>query len=167
MHAGRVAFHAAKGGFLIALGTMPVSPMSDPDTSGLARRILLGQASVSAVLAVLGGAMFGVRAGLWVLAGGAIGTIANLYMTLAALRSVGGNAGLALRRLFTGQFVKVGLTVLLFYAAARRGNVVWPALIAGYIATVIVFWALPAMVAQKLPPRSRPQTPGDGPGDGR
>jgi F0F1-type ATP synthase assembly protein I len=91
-----------------------------------------------------------------VLAGGAIGTIANLYMTLAALRSVGGNAGLALRRLFTGQFVKVGLTVLSFYAAARYGNVVWPALIAGYIATVIVFWALPAMAAPKLPPRSRP-----------
>ncbi len=162
MSAGHVAFFWAKGGFLIGLETVPpVSPTSDPDTFRLARRILLGQASVSAVLALLGGALFGVRAGLWVLAGGAIGTIANLYMTLAALRSVGGNAGLALRRLFTGQFVKVGLTVLLFYAAARRGNVVWPALIAGYIATVIVFWALPAMAAQKLPPRSRPRPPED------
>ena len=129
--------------------------MRDPDSSRLARRILTAQALTSVVLALLGGALFGVRTGLWVLAGGAIGTVANLYMTLAALRSVGGNAGLALRRLFTGQFVKVGLTVLLFYAAARRGDVVWPALIVGYIATLIVFWALPAMAAPKLPPRSR------------
>jgi F0F1-type ATP synthase assembly protein I len=138
-----------------------VTPTRDPDTSRLARRILTGQALTSVVLALLGGALFGVRPGLWVLAGGAIGTIANLYMTLAALRSVGGDAGLALRRLFTGQFVKVGLTVMLFYAAARRGDVVWPALIAGYIATVIVFWALPAMAAQKLPPRSRPRPAGE------
>ena len=121
----------------------------------------MAQLLVSVVLALVGAALWGQKTGLWVLAGGAIGTIANLYMTLAALRSVGGNAGLALRRLFTGQFVKVGLTVLLFYAAARRGNVVWPALIAGYIATVIVFWALPAMAAQKLPPRSRPRPPED------
>ena len=92
--------------------------MRDPDTSRLARRILTAQALTSVGLALLGGALFGARSGLWVLAGGAIGMIANLYMTLAALRSVGGNAGLALRRLFTGQFVKVGLTV----SAVLRGG---------------------------------------------
>lgn len=138
-----------------------MTPTRDPDMSRLARRILTAQALASVVLALLGAALFGVRPGVWVLAGGAIGTIANLYMTLAALRSVGGDAGLALRRLFTGQFVKVGLTVLLFYAAARRGDVVWPALIVGYIATVIVFWALPAMAGPTLPPRSRPRSADD------
>jgi len=138
-----------------------VTPSRDPETSRLARRILSGQALVSVVLALVGGALFGARAGLWILAGGAIGTIANLYMTLTALRSVGGDAGLALRRLFTGQFVKVGLTVLLFYAAARQADVVWPALIVGYIATLVVFWVLPAMAAPKLPPRSRPRPAAD------
>ncbi len=151
---------------MIGLGkTPPVIPTRDPDTARLARRILTAQAFASVVLALLGGALFGVRAGLWVLAGGAIGTVANLYMTFAALRSVGGNAGLALRRLFTGQFVKVGLTVLLFYAAARRGDVVWPALIVGYIATLIAFWALPAMAGPALPPRSRPRAGDDVPAD--
>ena len=117
----------------------------------------MAQLLVSVVLALVGAALWGQKTGLWVLAGGAIGTIANLYMSFAALRSVGGNAGLALRRLLTGQFVKVGLTGLMFYAAARRGDANWPALIAGYIATVIVFWALPAMAAPTLPPRSRPR----------
>ncbi|MCU0761284.1 MAG: ATP synthase subunit I [Steroidobacteraceae bacterium] len=140
-----------------------MTPPRDPDTHRLARRILTWQALTSVGLASIGAAAFGTRAGLWVLAGGAIGTVANLYMTLAALRSVGGNAGLALRRLFTGQFVKVGLTVLLFVVVARRGDAIWPAVIVGYVATLVVFWALPALAAPKLPPRSRPR-PGD---DGR
>lgn len=134
-----------------------VTSPRDPDTHRLARRILTWQALTSFALALLGAAFFGTRAALWVLVGGAIGTIANLYMTLAALRSVGGNAGLALRRLFTGQFVKVGLTVLLFVVVARRGDAIWPAVIVGYVATLVVFWALPAMAAPKLPPRSRPR----------
>lgn len=140
-----------------------MTPPRDPDTHRLARRILTWQALTSVGLALFGVALFGTRAGLWVLAGGAIGTVANLYMTFAALRSVGGNAGLALRRLFTGQFVKVGLTVLLFVVVARRGDAIWPAVIVGYIATLVVFWALPAMAAPKLPPRSRPRSP-DGAG---
>lgn len=134
-----------------------MTPSRDPDTHRLARRILAWQALASVGLAVLGAAFFGTRTGLWVLAGGAIGTVANLYMTFAALRSVGGNAGLALRRLFTGQFVKVGLTVLLFVVVARRGDAIWPAVIVGYVATMVVFWALPAMAAPKLPPRSMPR----------
>jgi F0F1-type ATP synthase assembly protein I len=141
-----------------------VTPPRDPDTHRLARRILTWQALTSAGLASVGAAVFGTRAGLWVLAGGAIGTVANLYMTFAALRSVGGNAGLALRRLFTGQFVKVGLTVLLFVVVARRGDAVWPAVIVGYVATLVVFWALPALAAPRLPPRSRPRPDDDGRG---
>ena len=138
-----------------------MTPPRDPDTQRLARRILTWQALTTVVLALLGGLLFGLRAGAWVLAGGAIGTVANLYMTFAALRGVGGNAGHALRRLITGQFVKVGLTVLLFVVVARRGDAIWPAVIVGYIATVVVFWALPAMAAPKLPPRSRPRPPAD------
>ena len=132
-----------------------MTPSREPDTHRLARRILTWQVLTTVGLALAGAAVFGLRAGLWVMAGGAIGTIANLYMTLAALRSVGGNAGLALRRLFTGQFVKVGLTVLLFVVVARRGDAIWPAVIVGYVATLVVFWMVPAMAGSRLPPRSR------------
>lgn len=166
-HARRVAFCLAlrtiqQSGLMNGPGEVAsVTPARDPDTNRLARRILIGQALVTAVLALLGALLFGGRTGLWVVAGGAIGTVANLYMTFAALRSVGGNAGLALRRLFTGQFVKVALTVLLFVAVARRGDAVWPAVIVGYVATLVVFWALPAIAAPKLPPRSRPRQADD------
>ncbi|MCC6173203.1 MAG: hypothetical protein IT481_14370, partial [Gammaproteobacteria bacterium] len=57
--------------------------------------------------------------------------------------------------------VKVALTVLLFVAVARRGDAVWPAVIVGYVATLVVFWALPAIAAPKLPPRSRPRQADD------
>ena len=138
-----------------------MTAVRDPDINRLARRILAWQVLATIVLALLGALFFGARAGLWVAAGGAIGTVANLYMTLTALRSAGGQAGLALRRLMTGQFVKVALTVVLFVVVARRGDAVWPAVIVGYIATLVVFWALPAIAAPKLPPRSRPQPADD------
>ena len=86
--------------------------------------------------------------------GGLIGLIANLYMTLAALPPAR-SAGFAFGRLLVGQFVKVLLTVGMFLAVAQRKDVVWPAVIAGYVATLVVFWGVPALAAPKLPPRSR------------
>ena len=71
-----------------------------------------------------------------------------------ALRVVG-DPGLALGRLYVGQFVKVLLTVAMFYAVARQAWVVWPALIGSYIATLVVFWLVPALGSRRLPPRSR------------
>lgn len=64
-------------------------------------------------------------------------------MTLAALRPVG-SAGLALGRIYAGQFVKVLLTVAMFYAVARTSWVVWPPAIGAYIATMVVSGYHPA-----------------------
>jgi F0F1-type ATP synthase assembly protein I len=86
--------------------------------------------------------------------GGLIGLIANLYMTVAVLRPAR-SAGFAFGRLLAGQFVKVLLTVGMFLAVAQREDVVWPAVLAGYVATLGVFWVVPALAAPRLPPRSR------------
>jgi predicted anti-sigma-YlaC factor YlaD len=51
--------------------------------------------------------------------------------------------------------VKVALTVGMFLAVAQRADVVWPAVFAGYVAMLMVFWAVPALAAPRLPPRSR------------
>ncbi len=125
----------------------------------LAARILLAQVAVTLGLAALCAAFWGVRHGASALAGGAIGTIANLYMTLAALRP-GGGAGSVLARLYVGQLVKVGLTVAMFVTVARSGRVAWAPLIAAYSASLLVFWAVPAVASTKLPPRSVPRPPG-------
>lgn len=127
---------------------------SDPQTRRLAGRILLGQAAVTIVLAALVAAGAGQKSGLSALSGGLIGLIANLYMTIAALRPAR-SAGFAFGRLLVGQFVKVLLTVGMFLAVAQRKDVVWPAVIAGYVATLVVFWVVPVLAAPKLPPRSR------------
>jgi F0F1-type ATP synthase assembly protein I len=127
---------------------------SDPQTRRLAGRILLGQAAVTIILAALVAAGAGQKSGLSALSGGLIGLIANLYMTIAALRPAR-SAGFAFGRLLVGQFVKVLLTVGMFLAVAQRKDVVWPAVIAGYVATLVVFWVVPVLAAPKLPPRSK------------
>ena len=126
----------------------------EPDVRRLAARILIAQAAVTVALAALCYGLWGARHGASALAGGSIGFIANLYMTLAALRP-GGGAGLVLGRVLLGQFVKVALTVAMFIAVARTGKAVWPAVIATYGATLVVFWVVPAMAGPRLPPRSR------------
>ena len=73
---------------------------------------------------------------------------------LTALRP-GGGAGLVLGRVLLGQFVKVALTVAMFIAVARTGKAAWPPVIATYVATLVVFWVVPAMAGPRLPPRSR------------
>lgn len=127
---------------------------SDPQMRRLAGRILLWQALVSGVLAALVAVMAGKASGVSALTGGLIGLIANLYMTLAALRPAR-TAGFALGRLLAGQFVKVLLTVGMFLAVAQRKDVVWPAVFAGYVATLVVFWVVPVLAAPRLPPRSK------------
>jgi F0F1-type ATP synthase assembly protein I len=127
---------------------------SDPQMRRLAGRILLWQALVSGALAALVAVMAGKASGVSALTGGLIGLIANLYMTLAALRPAR-TAGFALGRLLAGQFVKVLLTVGMLLAVAQRKDVVWPAVFAGYVATLVVFWVVPVLAAPRLPPRSK------------
>lgn len=120
----------------------------------LAGRILLVQSTATVVVALLCFGLWGAPHGYSALAGGTIGVLANLYMTLAALRT-GGGPGQVLGRLALGQLVKIGLTVAMFVTVARTGKAVWPPLIAAYIATLVVFWAVPAMTGPRVPPRSR------------
>ena len=127
---------------------------SDPQTRRLAVRILLWQAAVTTVLGALVAFWAGSKTGVSVVTGGSIGLIANLYMTVAVLRPAR-SAGFAFGRLLVGQFVKVLLTVGMFLAVAQRGDVVWPAVLAGYVATLVVFWLVPALAAPNLPPRSK------------
>ena len=127
---------------------------SDPQMRRLAVRILLWQGLVAVALAALVAAFAGKASGVSALTGGLIGLIANLYMTLAALRPAR-TARSALGWLLAGQFVKVLLTVGMFLAVAQRKDVVWPAVFAGYVATLVVFWVLPVLAAPRLPPRSK------------
>ena len=112
----------------------------DPDSRRVAARILLFQAGATIVLAAVCFGFWGPRHAGSALAGGAIGLLANVAMTVLALRDTR-TAGGALVRMLIGQFVKVGLTVALFVIAARTGRLAWPPFLVGYVATLLAFWA--------------------------
>jgi F0F1-type ATP synthase assembly protein I len=126
-----------------------MSALGDTDTRRLAVRILVAQSVVTLGLAALVAAVVDGASGRSVLAGGLIGLIANLFMTIAALRYTQNPLG----RILIGQLGKVLLTVGMFLALAQRKDVVWPAALAGYAATLLVFWVAPVLSAPKLPPR--------------
>jgi ATP synthase protein I len=115
---------------------------SNNDIGPLAARILRWQGGVTLMAAVVAALGWGRQAGLSALAGGAIGLIANLYMTHKALQPAKSPVG-ALGRLYVGQLVKIVITVGLFVAASRVPGLSWPALLVGYLGTLIVFWWMP------------------------
>lgn len=121
---------------------------SDSDIRPIAVRILAWQAGIGVVIAAVCLALWGRHAGVSALAGAAIGIVANLYMTLKALRPKR-SARAALGALYMGQLVKVALTVALFVTAARLPGLVWPALLVAYIATLVVFWWVPFRMAPR------------------
>jgi F0F1-type ATP synthase assembly protein I len=137
-----------------------VSPQSAPEADReignvrrLAARILLVQVAVTVSLALLAQMAYGTEHALSALSGGGIGIVANLYMTFASLRPAAA-AGQVLGRMMIGQLVKVALTVAGFLVLARTPGVKWAAAILAFIATVVVFWAVPMWSARRLPPRS-------------
>lgn len=127
---------------------------SDPQTRRLAGRILLWQALATLVLGALVAALAGWSSGVYAATGGLIGLIANVYMTLVALRPAR-SARFALGRLLAGQAVKVLLTAGMFLAVAQLKDVVWLAVFAGYVVTLGVFWLVPVLDAPAVPPRSK------------
>jgi F0F1-type ATP synthase assembly protein I len=116
----------------------------DAETRRIAARILITQAVMTILVAVLCLVIWGRTHALSALAGGLIGLVANAYMTLTTLRSSANAAG-ALGRLLVGQFVKVALTVGLMLVVAQGRWANWPALIFAYMATLVVFWFVPTL----------------------
>lgn len=120
----------------------------DEDIRPVAMRIVLTQAGTGAIIALVCGVAWGMRAGLSALAGAAIGVIANLYMTLKALQPARTAQG-ALGHVLMGQMVKVALTIGLFVVASRVPGTRWPALLVAYVSTLVVFWWVPFAAGMK------------------
>lgn len=131
-----------------------MTAVRDPGIRRLAAIILLGQVAVTGVIAAIAFAAGGAAWAQSALAGGAIGILGNLFMTIAALRPTA-SAGLALSRMMLGQLLKVLLTVAMFFALARRPWVNWLTVFVAYVATLFVFWLVPVLFGPRLPPRSR------------
>ena len=102
-----------------------------------AARVLVLQAALAGLAAVIAAAVWGLDAGAWALAGGAVCVVPSALfafkLSRAALRS-GQAFGAAL---ILGEMIKVVLVVALFALAySRFGSVNAPALLFGFIAAI-------------------------------
>jgi ATP synthase protein I len=111
----------------------------------LARRhallVVAAQVAISAVVAVLCGALIGLTAAGSALAGGGIGVAGSLVQVLSAFRrSARGDAKAIARGFYRGEAWKVAVTVLLFVLAFKRLHLSPGPLFTAYVATYIAYW---------------------------
>ena len=125
---------------------------TQPSARRLAFGVVLGQAAITAIVALSSWLIAGRRAALSALLGGGISTAASLVM--AAL-SFGGSAGVnaqrALRAFYVGEAVKVALVVLLFVVVLKVMTVAPLAMLAAYVATFFVYWGAFATARRGTP----------------
>ena len=116
----------------------------------LALSVVLGQAGVTVIAALLAGLIAGPQAALSALLGGGISTAASLAMAL--LGFAGGAAAdpqRAVRAFFVGETAKIALMIVLFVMVLKTMKVVPLALLGTYVATFFVHWVA---LANALPP---------------
>jgi ATP synthase protein I len=122
----------------------------------VAFRVVLGQAAVTLIAALVGGLTVGRAAALSALLGGGIATAASFAMAAVAFRhSAPVSPARMLGTFFGGEALKLVVVVVLFIAVLRWLHPAPIALLATYGATFLVYWlalglAMPAAVQ---PPR--------------
>lgn len=111
------------------------------DARRLAFGVVLGQAAVTAIAALLCRLLADPTAALSAVLGGGIGTVASLVMAIASLAG-GGRATpqRAVRALLLGEAVKVVLVVTMFVTVLRVMRVAPLAMFAAFAATFVVYW---------------------------
>ncbi len=103
--------------------------------------IVLGQLGVTLLAGVLFLLASGFRAGYSAFFGGAIGTLASLYMAVSFFRAgAGADPQRILRGVYTGEFVKLMMTAALFVIVIVLFEVAFLPLFVAYLATFVVYW---------------------------
>lgn len=121
-----------------------------PEARRLAISVVVGQAAVTAIAAVVCQLIAGPRAFISALVGGGIGTLASLAMVVLGFgRPAGSDARLIVRGFYVGEAAKLGVTVALFVLVLRTMQVSVGPLFGAYAATFFVYWLA---LANVLPP---------------
>jgi F0F1-type ATP synthase assembly protein I len=133
---------------------------------GLARRlalsVVLGQAAVTIICALVGWLIANPHAALSAALGGVISTAASLVMALLGFgpRSAS-NPQRAMLAFFVGETAKVVVVIVSFVAVLKTMNVVPLAMLGAYVATFSVFWIALANALPPLGGRARRMGAGD------
>ena len=111
-------------------------------------RILLGQALITLLIAVVAYFADGVQAGWSAALGGGIGTGATFFMALrAGIGSAEDDGPAMLRRFYRAEMLKIGLTVFMFVVAFRFLPIAPLWMLGAYAATYAAYWS--AMIGDK------------------
>jgi ATP synthase protein I len=136
--------------FFVASSGINVVAIDSARARRLALSIVLGQAVVTGVVALLSFAIAGRVAGYSALIGGGISTLASAAMVVLSFRSsTAADAQRAVRGFYVGEAVKLALVVGLFVVVLRTLKVSPLAMFAAYVATFFVYWVA---LANALPP---------------
>jgi ATP synthase protein I len=118
-----------------------VSAFDLPRARRLAFRVVLGQAAVSVIAALIAWALGGGRAGLSALVGGAIATAGSLTMAVLVMGgTLAGNPQRALSAFYVGEALKLVLVAVLFVIVLKVMRVAPLAMFAAFAATFLVYW---------------------------
>jgi ATP synthase protein I len=116
----------------------------------LALSVVLGQAAVTVVCALVSWLIAGPRAALSAAMGGGISTAASLVMALLGLSGKSAADGQrAMRAFLIGETAKIVVVIVLFAIVLKTMKVVPLAMLGTYVATFAVFWVA---LANMLPP---------------
>jgi len=114
----------------------------------LAFKVVLGQAAVTLVAALVGWTLGGSHAGISAALGGAIGTVASLGMALLVFaRRSPASAARILGMFYAGELVKVALAIVSFVLVLKLASAAPGPMFGAYIATFVVYWIVLARMA--------------------
>jgi ATP synthase protein I len=112
-----------------------------PDARRMALGVVIGQAAISAASAAIAWVVADMRAGWSALLGGGISTLASLALYALAFRHRAGTDPRDIARgFYLGEATKVGVTIVLMVLALVLWQPSLLAMMAAYIATLMVYW---------------------------
>jgi F0F1-type ATP synthase assembly protein I len=113
-----------------------------PNARRLGYSVVLGQAIVTGIVALMSFAMAGSLGGWSALLGGGISTLASLCLALIAFGRSGANAQSAITAFYVGETAKLVVAVVLFVLILKTMRVAPLPLFTGYMATFLVYWMI-------------------------
>jgi len=124
----------------------------------LAFGIVYGQIGITLLVSAAGLFLGGSRAGVSALLGGAIGTLASLYVALSTFRlDAAAEPTKILRRVFRGEFYKIVITAGLFSLVLLSMDVSFGLMLGGFSATFVVYWVALLVRFSDLHKKIRPE----------
>ena len=127
-----------------------MSAIDLPRARRLAFGVVLGQAGVTVMVALVALGVAGREAAGSAQLGGGIAPMGSLAMAALVFRSAAANAQRIVAAFYVGEAAKLAVVVVLFVVVLRMVRVVPLAMLAGFAATFLVYWiallaALPAL----------------------